>query len=610
MGSNNSKPIVPSSLSPTTTIPKNDPSTRTTSVPVAAAAKVKEDPSQSTPPSPPPLAPKTTGGCPMHNSDGTYSFDWWKVISGEFFTQHGPTGPTPLSKEEAELKTQSSNLTTVTPNSSAPTVSSGCPVKHNSVSSTIPLAASLSANGGGCPVKHQGSNKEKTTKANSTPEYNVYGQPIDPMNNMPYNPNQLPSYDQTIPLSTHRVASSIPKGGGGGGGGSSPDGTEDRPNAVTTWLYPSPQMFYNALQRKNKLIDDSDVNAPGQQLQPQDIESVVAIHNNMNEKTWYKILQWESIVHHQPIDEIEPKLLKFQGRPMDLSPKAAIKYYLFGHPLPYDRHDWIVERKNGTSQQRYVIDYYYDAALGREDPESAIPDLHDRSTGSPSLLVDVRPALDSVTALYHRVITMPYAQYMYSPTKNTSETSTDPLQEKYEYLPLWPSSTMKSQVNESIQVWQEIRKNSYATASEKTNQEDEKSSKQEQLQSTIQEELMQQFQDAVKKCQKEQLRMNQACSNVTDSNNDDDNNDNANTQCAKASIDLTLCMGSILCPIQQAAFRQTIQQSSNNNNNNDTKDDSTTIIDDALTRLQDCLKYKSQRYQLLKKEEIERNVKY
>ena len=550
--------------------------------------------------------PKSNGGCPMHNSDGTYSYDWWKVISGEFFKQHGPSGPQPLTKEEAETKTQSKSIedTTKTPTSTG-TInrSSGCPVKHNSASSTIPLSASLNGGGGGggCPVKHQGMSSSTSQRNDTPPEYNVYGQPIDPTNNMPYNPNQLPSFNQTIPLSTHRVASSIPKGGGG-----SEEEKDDSKTPATTWLYPSPQMFYNALQRKNKLTDDSDTNGNDNEtsppvLQPQDIESVVAIHNNMNEKTWYKILQWESIVHNQSVEEIEPKLLKFQGRPMDLSPKAAIKYYVFGHPLPYDRHDWIVERNGGTSQQRYVIDYYYDASLGRTDPESAIPDLHDRNTGSPSLLVDVRPALDSVTALYHRMITMPYAQY-----KNTAVVATKPAAseqvhsndvrpEKYEYLPLWPSSTMKSQVNESIQVWQEIRKNSYPTSAPTSKDiDDETTKKRENLNQIVKEELTSQFQQAVQNCQKEQYRMNQACSNVTD--NDDDHDTESNTLCAKASIDLTLCMGSILCPIQHAAFRQTIQQqqipSAAVVDDNDS-----TIIDDALTRLQDCLKYKSRQYQ-------------
>ena len=45
---------------------------------------------------------------------------------------------------------------------------------------------------------------------------------------MPREPNQQPFPGQRRVISTHREASSIPKGG-----------------TDTTWLYPSPQMFYN-----------------------------------------------------------------------------------------------------------------------------------------------------------------------------------------------------------------------------------------------------------------------------------------------------------------------------------------------------------------------------
>lgn len=41
--------------------------------------------------------------------------------------------------------------------------------------------------------------------------------------------------------------------------------------------------------------------------------------------------------------EAEPRLLRFLGRPDDTSPKAMAKM-VFGHPLPFDRHDWIVDR--------------------------------------------------------------------------------------------------------------------------------------------------------------------------------------------------------------------------------------------------------------------------
>ena len=106
--------------------------------------------------------------------------------------------------------------------------SGACPVKH---SNKAPDAT-------GCPVKHQ--------------QYNVYSQPIDPKNQMPAVANHLPSPFQTTDLLTERIQSNIPKGGADEG---------------TMWMYPSPQMFYNALTRKQKLGTTEEL----------DVESVMAL---------------------------------------------------------------------------------------------------------------------------------------------------------------------------------------------------------------------------------------------------------------------------------------------------------------------------------------------
>jgi|APGre2960657505_1045072.scaffolds.fasta_scaffold361053_1 cytochrome c heme-lyase len=81
--------------------------------------------------------------------------------------------------------------------------------------------------------------------------YNVYNQPIDPSNQMPVTPNQLPWPGQQKLLSTERATSTIPKGGGG------------------QWVFPSPQMFYSALMRKGK----------GSDVTEDDMESVITVHN-------------------------------------------------------------------------------------------------------------------------------------------------------------------------------------------------------------------------------------------------------------------------------------------------------------------------------------------
>lgn len=69
-----------------------------------------------------------------------------------------------------------------------------------------------------------------------------------------------------------------------------------------------------------------------------DMDTVIAIHNNMNEKTWMQVLEWEKLRPSVGPGR-EPKLLRFLGRPNDLSPKARLRV-LFGSPAPFDRHDW------------------------------------------------------------------------------------------------------------------------------------------------------------------------------------------------------------------------------------------------------------------------------
>lgn len=69
---------------------------------------------------------------------------------------------------------------------------------------------------------------------------------------MPATANQLPWPGQRVPLSTDRAVSNIPKGGTEG-----------------TWVFPSPQMFYNALMRKGK----------GDDVTEEDMDSVVSVHN-------------------------------------------------------------------------------------------------------------------------------------------------------------------------------------------------------------------------------------------------------------------------------------------------------------------------------------------
>lgn len=266
-----------------------------------------------------------------------------------------------------------------------------------------------------CPVKSvkkdsQESSSSFPVKYKNSNVFNVYGQKLNEANNMPSEAQQKPlADDQSQDLDTNRVQSQIPKGG----------------TDSTTWLYPSPQMFYNALVRKNKVEGATEEN----------ISTVVAIHNNMNENTWKQILAWEELHPNSSndIEGTEPKLLRFTGRPDELSPKARLKTWL-GHPAPFDRHDWILDR--GGVEKRYIIDYYHDE---NEVNNDHVPTGLNDMKSVKSILLDVRPALDSFQAIHDRIIRMPMKQYL----KRTT----------FQSLPLLPSkATVIAEQSKNLQL--------------------------------------------------------------------------------------------------------------------------------------------------------------
>ena len=82
-----------------------------------------------------------------------------------------------------------------------------------------------------CPVPEPYRNKavyNVYSQRINDPACPIAGPSIDPRNNMPSEPNQQPAPGQREFISTSREQSGIPKGG-----------------TDSTWLYPSPQMFFN-----------------------------------------------------------------------------------------------------------------------------------------------------------------------------------------------------------------------------------------------------------------------------------------------------------------------------------------------------------------------------
>ncbi|KAK9500596.1 hypothetical protein O3M35_001834 [Rhynocoris fuscipes] len=184
---------------------------------------------------------------------------------------------------------------------------------------------------------------------------------INPLNMMPP-PNQKPAPGQPFPLPTKREVSSIPK--------AVPQFEGDN-----YWVYPSQQMFWNAMLKKGWRWKDDD-------LSPKDMDDIIKIHNANNEHAWKEVLKWEALHAHECCT---PKLKSFGGKATHYSPRARIRQ-MMGYELPFDRHDWIVDRCG--KDVRYIIDYYDGGQVG-PDHRFAI--------------LDVRPAMDSWPNVWDRM---------------------------------------------------------------------------------------------------------------------------------------------------------------------------------------------------------------
>lgn len=138
--------------------------------------------------------------------------------------------------------------------------SAGCPVDHSSPANTA-LSSSSAAS---CPVDHASLSKSASAPPAQCPVQ--HSETLDPRNHLPVL-TQDRSPSQTTDLPTERTTSSIPRDGAG------------------NWEYPSPQQFYNALVRKGWETPESE------------IETIVEIHNFLNEKAWEEVQKWEAEVN-------------------------------------------------------------------------------------------------------------------------------------------------------------------------------------------------------------------------------------------------------------------------------------------------------------------------
>lgn len=194
--------------------------------------------------------------------------------------------------------------------------------------------------------------------------------------------------------------------------------THSEPSTSENWVYPSPKMFWDAMNRKGTL--PSHLSNPDSPKTQEELDWIVTIHNVVNEQCWQEICKWErfrvegcngsrtgdrdnaknqnnsqdSAPQTSTTQFCTPVLQRFLGRPDDLSPRAWFKSMIIGYRRPFDRHDWYIrtrDLKNDDADadppRRYIIDFYAGNRPGNTD----------------SFYLDVRPAADTFDAIKLRM---------------------------------------------------------------------------------------------------------------------------------------------------------------------------------------------------------------
>ncbi|KAJ1027633.1 hypothetical protein NDA18_003633 [Ustilago nuda] len=316
------------------------------------------------------------------------------------------------------MKASSSSAASSSSSSSA-SPPPGCPMHASGSGSAVPSQPAppkpspikmVPSSGGQCPIPHENRDAHLASKSaakhtsagamapstsassSSSSSSKPWSSTLNPLNMMP-TLGQDKAPEQQTPLSTERVVSSIPRSRNSAALGASPydapstcpvkhNASKPSEEQTEKWEYPSPQQFYNALVRK------------GWETPEEHVETMVMVHNFLNEQAWLEVLEWEKLAG---ADASRAELARFQGKPGTKTPKARLFGMMakimpntFSSEPPFDRHDWVVRRPDQDGKEvRYVIDYY------------SVPDDPDKE--DPEFVLDVRPALDSFESLSVRL---------------------------------------------------------------------------------------------------------------------------------------------------------------------------------------------------------------
>ncbi|GHJ86384.1 hypothetical protein NliqN6_2786 [Naganishia liquefaciens] len=307
----------------------------------------------------PATAPPAADKCPVDHSTRAA---WLQANQGAS-PFHPPSDATsaPASTSTASIQTFVKTAANTTQDSSATTSSSPPPPPPQDPSYLSSLLSRLS-------------NKRQVS---SIPRYESTSTPT-------FSPNG----EQTVTSSTASSSVPAPAHAAQSPAAAAAAAADDDDSDETHWVYPSEQQFFLAMMRKHAAkMYNADMPPP----KPEDMKTIVPIHNAVNERAWSELMKWEQGQGGEKCGGV--RLVSFKGRPRDRTPKAWLNVAL-GYTAPFDRHDWVINRCG--QEIRYVIDFYSGRAPQAGAAAGSNPaGLPPKDAGNLSFYLDVRPAVDS-----------------------------------------------------------------------------------------------------------------------------------------------------------------------------------------------------------------------
>ena len=214
--------------------------------------------------------------------------------------------------------------------------------KPAAASTVAPAAAGADASADKCPVDHStraawlaanpGKDSPFQSKAQAAEGFKEAASSTDQDSTSSTPAGPVPTGKRVRRLSEDRVISSIPRYAAETPVASSSTTTPDAPSGHSSadatgeenkWVYPSEGQFFRAMLRKHQAGLYSDGSNPPN---PADMQTIVPIHNAVNEKAWAEVLKWEAGQGGTKCGGI--RLVSFKGRPKERTPKAWINVAL------------------------------------------------------------------------------------------------------------------------------------------------------------------------------------------------------------------------------------------------------------------------------------------